>query len=63
MNRPLKNAERGAAKVEVKSDPSTGLAGPAKFDGRSNLHAPALKQVVNKDQGLKGKSTVAGRVP
>ena len=62
MNRPIKNAERGAAKVEVKAEDS-GKAGPNKFDGRSNLHAPPLKQVVNKDAGLGGKSTVAGRVP
>jgi hypothetical protein len=62
VNRACKNAERGAAKIEVKAEDS-GSAGPNKFDGRSNLHAPALKQVVNKDAGLGGKSTVAGRVP
>ena len=62
MNRACKNAERGTAKMEVPAGES-GKAGPEKFDGRSNLHAPPLKQVVNKDAGLGGKSTVAGRVP
>jgi hypothetical protein len=62
VNRACKESQRGSAKLEVPAGES-GKAGPEKFDGRSNLHAPPLKQVVNKDAGLGGKSTVAGRVP
>jgi hypothetical protein len=62
MSRAQKDAGRGSAKITVKAEKPAG-GGPSSFDGRSNLHAPPLKQVVNKDAGLGGKSTVAGRVP
>ena len=64
MSRAQKDAGRGNTRPTVKAESSSGKAGPTAFDGRSNLHAPALKQVVNKqDQGAKGKEPIAGRVP
>ena len=64
MNRPCKDATRGTGKLTV-PEPSgvVGKAGAQKFDGRENKGAPALGRVENKDAGLKGRSTVAGRVP
>jgi len=62
MSRSLKDAGRGSAKVTVAAEQSSGDAGPAKFDGRSNLHAPPLKQVLNKDQGDKGVPPAEARL-
>ena len=62
MSRAQKDAGRGSAKITVKADSSSGDAGPAKFDGRSNLHAPALKQVVNKDKGNAGVPPAEARL-
>ena len=63
MNRACKESTRQTPKVVTKAEDDGGTRGAYEFDGRENLGEKPLKQVVNKDQGQKGKANQATRIP